>query len=334
MPASKPKTPSPIFFLSYSRKDSEFARKLSADLQSSNFEVWLDQSNLEFGEPFYEQIKIAIEKADYLLVLMSTESLKSDWIRREVELALGRGKGLIVPVLIDRDAIPLIPMHLRSIQWLDLSDPSSYNNELHRFVQQIEARDQERQTEAETRRRSQEPEPLPTSLTDILNTDEFAKRVAREVAVLIQTKRSDEPAPLRPNVETESNLVFVIMAFSEDMDPIFDGIQAAAHSSGFKAQRVKDIVGDYRITSKIIESIEEACMVVVDLTHERPNVYFELGYARGVGKTVITTARQGTQVHFDVKDWTCTFYSDSRILERSLKERFLIERERLAHGSP
>jgi nucleoside 2-deoxyribosyltransferase len=117
------------------------------------------------------------------------------------------------------------------------------------------------------------------------------------------------------------------MSFTADMEPVFQGIAAAAQAAGFDAKRVKDIVGDYRITSRIIELIRSSCMVVVDLTHERPNVYFELGYARGLGKTVITTAREGTQVHFDVKDWTCTFYSDSRILERSLKERFLIERD-------
>jgi hypothetical protein len=127
--------------------------------------------------------------------------------------------------------------------------------------------------------------------------------------------------------DMQNNLVFVIMSFSEDMEPVFEGIEAAARTVGFEAKRVKDIVGDYRITSRIIELINTSCMVVVDLTHERPNVYFELGYARGVGKTVITTAREGTQVHFDVKDWTCTFYADSRILERSLKERFLIERD-------
>ena len=71
--------------------------------------------------------------------------------------------------------------------------------------------------------------------------------------------------------------------------------------------------------------IQKARLIVADLTHERPNVYFEVGYARGLGKTVITTAREGTNLHFDVKDWTCTFYNDSRVLERHLQERFAFE---------
>ena len=69
-------------------------------------------------------------------------------------------------------------------------------------------------------------------------------------------------------------------------------------------------------------------LVVVDLTHERPNVYFELGYARASGKTVITIARRETQIHFDVKDWTYIPYIDSRTLERDLRERLTNELQR------
>lgn len=89
--------------------------------------------------------------------------------------------------------------------------------------------------------------------------------------------------------------------------------------------RVKDVHGDYRITDKIIEMINEARLIIVDLSHERPNVYFELGYARGLKKTVVTIAREATTLHFDVKDWTCIFYRDSRDLERKLKDRLEYE---------
>ena len=88
---------------------------------------------------------------------------------------------------------------------------------------------------------------------------------------------------------------------------------------------MQDVPGDYKITNKIIELIEKARFVVADLTHERPNVYFELGYVRGVGKTIVTIARKGTKLHFDVKDWTCEFYTDSRSLEKQLIERFKFE---------
>lgn len=120
------------------------------------------------------------------------------------------------------------------------------------------------------------------------------------------------------------NLIFVISAFLDDMEPIFKGIQAAGQAYGTVA-RVKDVLGDYRITDKIIEMIQQAHVIIADLSHERPNVYFELGYARGIKKTVITIARECTPLHFDVKDWTCTFYNDSRDLEEKLRKRLAHE---------
>lgn len=136
--------------------------------------------------------------------------------------------------------------------------------------------------------------------------------IAEQVAKLINTV--DE-------ARAQNCDVFVIIAFSDDMEPIFEGIHDAASHHGLKAERVKDIVGDYRITDKVISMIKSSRMIVADITHERPNVYFEIGYARGLGKEVITVARKGTEVHFDVKDWPCLFYDDSRTLERQLKIR-------------
>ena len=82
-----------------------------------------------------------------------------------------------------------------------------------------------------------------------------------------------------------------------------------------------DDLGDYRITDRIIDMIKRAKFIVADLTYERPNVYFELGYARALGKTVLTTAKQDTEIHFDVKDWTYIPYEDENELESELSAR-------------
>src|SRR5262249_49623408 len=154
--------------------------------------------------------------------------------------------------------------------------------------------------------------------------DEIAARVV-QLLVSDQTLQHNR-ASTAPS--TEGNLVFAVMPFFDDMEPIFEGIAAAAASVGLEAKRVKDVLGDYRITDKIMEMILSSRFVVVDLTHERPNVYFELGYARASGKTVITIARRETQIHFDVKDWTYIPYIDTRTLERDLRERLKNELQR------
>ena len=119
----------------------------------------------------------------------------------------------------------------------------------------------------------------------------------------------------------DDRLVFVACSFTPQMDPVYLAIASAARAVGLRAERVKDVQGDYRITDKILAMIRRARLIVADLTDERPNVYFELGYARGLGKRVITILRAGTTAHFDVRDWTYLEYFDSRPLENDLLER-------------
>lgn len=119
----------------------------------------------------------------------------------------------------------------------------------------------------------------------------------------------------------DSNLLFVIMSYRDDMESVFKEITNAAAAKGLTAQRVKDDLGDYRITDRIIDMIKKAKFIVADLTYERPNVYFELGYARALGKTVLTTAKQDTDIHFDVKDWPYIPYEDEAQLNSELSTR-------------
>lgn len=160
-------------------------------------------------------------------------------------------------------------------------------------------------------------EPLPAARSVDLDQDGIEKLVKAVTA------GSDQKGGAEGG--DDDNLVFVVTAFSHDMEPVFQAIQEAASSAGLRAERVKDNVGDYKIGERIVQQIDRARLVVADLTHERPNVYFELGYARGLGKTVVTIARAGTRIHVDVSWWTYHEYNDSRPLQEYLTERFEYE---------
>ena len=58
-----------------------------------------------------------------------------------------------------------------------------------------------------------------------------------------------------------------------------------------------------RILPAILEKIERAAFVIVDLTELKPNVFYELGFAEGMKKPRIITAQAGTVLPFDVKDF-------------------------------
>jgi len=70
-----------------------------------------------------------------------------------------------------------------------------------------------------------------------------------------------------------------------------------------------------------LESIRKAEFVIVDLTEERPNVFFEAGYAHGIGKLPIYIARDGTDIHFDVKDYPVIMFRNMKELREGLVRR-------------
>jgi hypothetical protein len=149
---------------------------------------------------------------------------------------------------------------------------------------------------------------------------ELVAEVAAQVLERLHSSRSQSAH--------DDSLVFVVCSFEPDMDPVFDAVACAAASVGLHAVRLKDVPGDYRLTEQILTLVRTARLVVADLSHERPNVYFELGYARALDKTVITIIRNGATAHVDVRDWVYLEYLDSRPLEQQLRERFRFEMSR------
>jgi hypothetical protein len=123
------------------------------------------------------------------------------------------------------------------------------------------------------------------------------------------------------SVPVDRSLLFVVASFRDDIKAAFAGIEAAATKCGLLAQRGKEVLCDFRITDQIMAMILRAQYVVADLSYARPKIYFELGFARGRGKTVFTVARKGTPTHFDVSDRSCFFYEDPRHLESELIRR-------------
>lgn len=128
-----------------------------------------------------------------------------------------------------------------------------------------------------------------------------------------------------PQKDEDDRYIFVIMSFENDLF-LKDVYQAIKRSTGnmkkgYICQRVDEIQDDFIITDKIIECIKKAGLVIVDITGDRPNVYYELGYARALGKKIILLARQGVKPHFDVTTQNIIFYESTSMLEQKLKNR-------------
>lgn len=74
-------------FISYSSKDDEFAKRLSSRMRDDGLRVWFAPEEMKGGHKIYEQIDRAIQVHDRLLIVLSEESLNSEWVKTEIRKA-------------------------------------------------------------------------------------------------------------------------------------------------------------------------------------------------------------------------------------------------------
>ncbi len=101
-------------FISYSRKDIEFVDRLANDLTNAGFEVWYDLSGLEAGSQWGNEIQKAIDTSQYFLVVLSQNSVQSNWVEREFLRASDQGLK-IIPILYQKCRLPLWSLNLHFI---------------------------------------------------------------------------------------------------------------------------------------------------------------------------------------------------------------------------
>ncbi len=92
-------------FLSYAHQDTDFAMKLVDDLRKMNVEPIVDRLELKVGEDIRTAVDRMMEEADYFLFVVSDNSMKSDWTKKELEQAIARKKG-VLPVVLNPKALP------------------------------------------------------------------------------------------------------------------------------------------------------------------------------------------------------------------------------------
>src|SRR5262245_2391071 len=98
-------------FLSHSSADKVFARRLGTDLRGHGARVWIDEAEIRVGDSLIDKISAGIASVDYLIVVLSRVSCKSEWVRREVNIALTseiRSRRIkVLPCLIEECDVPL-----------------------------------------------------------------------------------------------------------------------------------------------------------------------------------------------------------------------------------
>ena len=86
-------------FISYSSKDEKFAKRLHADLQDKGIRCWFAPEDIKIGDKIRHRIDEAIRMHDKLLLILSTNSIESNWVEAEVENAIEKEGKTKEPVL-------------------------------------------------------------------------------------------------------------------------------------------------------------------------------------------------------------------------------------------
>jgi TIR domain len=118
MSLTMPRKESLQVFLSYDQADEAFAKALSAELTKRGLSVWRDVEELLPGDNWALEVGGALKKSKAMVVLVSPASMRSTWVRREIEYALGelRYKDRLFPVLVRQtDDVPWILRELNML---------------------------------------------------------------------------------------------------------------------------------------------------------------------------------------------------------------------------
>jgi hypothetical protein len=104
-------------FISYSRKDKEFALEFAREMKSASHLVWLDQVDIHTGMRWDDEVERALHECEIFLIILTPASISSENVKDEIGYAIDHGKR-ILPVLLEECAVPL---RLRRFQYVDFT---------------------------------------------------------------------------------------------------------------------------------------------------------------------------------------------------------------------
>ena len=125
-------------FISYSRADSDFARKLNDSLQLQGKTTWFDQESIATGTNFQTEIYRGIASCDNFLFILSSRSVSSPFCADEVEYAAKLNKRFVT-VLYQRVNSENLHPELAKVQWIDFNQTDGdFNPNFNQLVRTLD----------------------------------------------------------------------------------------------------------------------------------------------------------------------------------------------------
>ena len=125
-------------FISYSHKDKSFVKMLANDLRYNGHTVWIDYAEVLVGDSLVEKIRDGIDSVDFVAAIISSISLSSQWVKKELDLASNREidekRVVVLPILLNDVKLPGF---LKGKYYADFREEDNYQEGLDELLERL-----------------------------------------------------------------------------------------------------------------------------------------------------------------------------------------------------
>lgn len=308
-------------FISYARPDQSFSQRLAELLSSQGFSVYYDIADIAVGNALVDSLQNAILNSRYVLIVMSPDYFNSLWSKKELELALNQeietNTIKVIPLLYRDCEIP--PLLNRKV-YLDFRSSEQFKTSEQRLIESLGPKSPKKSffkrlfTIEDSKESNVEIGSIPKKN---LESDELKSMITDlklKVESFIDDSQSQKTAPSTNSTSVNSKLCFVVMPFnSDDLNDIYEYFlkPAIENNCGLKCVRGDDVFGSNIIMEDIRKSIENARLIVADLTDRNSNVFYEVGIAHALNKDVLLLSQSLNDIPFDLRHRRVLIYNNT-----------------------
>ena len=124
------------------------------------------------------------------------------------------------------------------------------------------------------------------------------------------------------NISINDKTVFCLMPFHKNFNKIYDAVNQACNNTGYICFRSDTPYNPGKILQQIVELLLKSQLIIAVLDGKNPNVFYEIGIAHSVGKTVILIVNSDkiSDIPFDLRSDRLLLYSNYNDLSKKLSE--------------
>lgn len=293
-------------FISYSSKNEEFALALYKECLNFNLDVWFAPKSIQIGESYAPAIYKAIKDCNVFILILSTHSIKSEQVKREVGLAVKFEKK-IFPIKIDDCQINEdFEYFLEGVQYIFANDKSLFSQHVKDFLKYLVTPHSKQNDEKKIIQDIQSKELFKCISEDINNIEQCLKE-----AILIDSQYYDDE--LRGQLDIclnwydEDNSIY---AFVVNEDDVVVGYinSMLVDKNTFNAILNGEFVDNNIPKESIIQALMPGiyrmyfCSIAIDNTYKKyKNIIFKLLY-NSFFKKLLDFAKEGCYIEEIVAD--------------------------------